>query len=179
MPRLTASRAASTITSTDNRSTPGIEAMALRLALPSSTNSGQIRSLAESACSDTRRRAQGALRLRRRRTAGKLPADSVDAARAVMSGFDFGGRGGIHTFRKQNGNAQPLPGGVRLGKQLTGNVVAGSVNRRFWCACGPPYRRGNGCDGPHWPPAQAWCRRSGRPWRGLRAGKPISPRRRQ
>ena len=60
----TASRTAS---STESRSTPGIEATGTRVFLPSTTNSGQIRSSVVSTFSRTMRRAHSDLRLRRMR----------------------------------------------------------------------------------------------------------------
>ena len=60
----TAARATS---STESRSTPGIEATGCRAFSPSITNTGQIRSSVVSMCSRTMRRAQSARRLRRMR----------------------------------------------------------------------------------------------------------------
>ena len=74
----TARSASRTIWSTVRRSTPGIEATAVRLLWPSTTNIGQIRSSVVSTFSRTIRRAHSALRLRR----GRIARSSVGAAGA-------------------------------------------------------------------------------------------------
>src|SRR5258707_10057932 len=69
-----AARSASrTASSTDSRSTPGIEATGTRVFTPSTRNSGQIRSYVLSSCSRTRRRDHSALRLRRGRLERSRP----------------------------------------------------------------------------------------------------------
>ena len=77
----TARSASRTAWSTLSRSTPGIEATAVRVLWPSTTNSGQIRSSVVRTFSRTSRRAHSALRLRRGRTA----RSRAGAARAVCS----------------------------------------------------------------------------------------------
>ena len=70
MPSAVASTAASAAKSTESRSTPGIDATAVRLFSPSTTKRGQIRSLGESVFSATRARDQGEARNLRMRVAG-------------------------------------------------------------------------------------------------------------
>ncbi len=78
--------ASRTATSTENRSTPGIEAMCSVLPMPSTKKIGQIRSLTLSSCSRTKRRDHSALRLRRGRT-----ARSSLVASGSISGFGCSG----------------------------------------------------------------------------------------
>src|SRR5215831_19923485 len=69
-----AARSASrTASSTERRSTPGIESTGTRVFDPSVRNNGQIRSYVVKACSRTSRRAHSALRLRRGRLARSRP----------------------------------------------------------------------------------------------------------
>src|SRR5262249_41816522 len=85
-----AARSASrTASSTESRSTPGIDSTGARVFDPSMRNSGQIRSCAVKACSRTRRRAHSALRLRRGRLARssrglRLILASTGASRASI-----------------------------------------------------------------------------------------------
>ena len=74
--------AARTMSSTESRSTPGIEATGARR--PSVTNSGQIRSSVESTLSRTMRRAHSLRRLRRGRR-GK-----IERGRGLARRFDRG-----------------------------------------------------------------------------------------
>ncbi len=73
IPSSTAVPTAASSRSTDNRSTPGIDGMDSRRLTPSCTKTGQIKSLTESECSRTSRRAQSSLRLRRGRVCGNFP----------------------------------------------------------------------------------------------------------
>ena len=80
--------AARTMSSTESRSTPGIEATGARR--PSLTNSGQIRSSVESTLSRTMRRAHSLRRLRRGRVARSsagvaLPGASTGVNRTRLS----------------------------------------------------------------------------------------------
>src|SRR5260221_83263 len=85
-----AARSASrTASSTDSRSTLGMEATGTRVFTPSTRNSGQIRSYVLSSCSRTRRRDHSALRLRRGRLERARPG-----LRSIF-GLTGGGRASI------------------------------------------------------------------------------------
>ena len=71
MPSATASLARAAMPSSDQRDTPGSEAIGSSMPRPSVTNSGQIRSAGVSAVSRCSARLQAAARVRRRRSAGK------------------------------------------------------------------------------------------------------------
>src|SRR5262245_43071770 len=91
--------AARTAWSTESRSTPGMESTGILWPVPSTRNSGQIRSSAVSTCSRTIRRAQSARRLRRGRVARSSwvsvagrPASGRSAATGASRTFSSVGR---------------------------------------------------------------------------------------
>ena len=86
---LAARSAARTASSTDKRSTSGIESTGARIPVPSTRNNGQIRSSVVSTFSRTNRRAQSARRLRR----GRLVSSSAVAVFAAVSAAGSAGAG--------------------------------------------------------------------------------------
>src|SRR5215510_3489981 len=80
--------AARTAWSTESRSTPGMDSTGILWPVPSTRNSGQIRSLAVSTCSRTKRRAQSARRLRR----GRVARSSWASVAGCPAGLSASGR---------------------------------------------------------------------------------------
>src|SRR6478609_7397037 len=83
MPSFAARSAARTASSSERRSTPGIEAIPCRTRSPSIRNSGQIRSSTVRVVSRTRRRDQSARRLRRIRRPPRIASMSGSVVRSA------------------------------------------------------------------------------------------------
>ena len=92
MVSLAARSAARTASSTESRSTPGIESTGARTFEPSTRNSGQIRSSVVSTFSRTMRRAHSARRLRRGRIARSSRSAGLVSFASSFSGRGNGGR---------------------------------------------------------------------------------------
>ena len=135
MPSLAARSASRTASSIDTRSTPGIEAIAMRWRAPSTTNSGQIRSSAVGAFSRTIRRTHGARRLRRGRTArssvagvaAAVPARKASIGRPnliAMSRLQFGGT----LFSRSSVGSPAAAAGGRCVWLVAGGLTARAAN---------------------------------------------------
>src|SRR5262249_915109 len=106
----TASR---TAWSTDRRSTPGIEGTATRVFLPSTTNSGQIRSSVVSRFSRTMRRAHSVRRLRRGRLVRSSAAPCL-AAGSISTGRRRALDSAVASIGRSYLRAMALSPGTRL-----------------------------------------------------------------